>query len=1044
MVAFGVDSSGGGSGTPVIPDDLTVPASPSDLTVLHEGNQMIQLGWSAPAAEPELESYQMDYKAAESATWNIACDTISAAATTYTQSGLTNGTTYQFRLKALVSGNWSEYSSLVSGTPQDSGGSIGVFDGASRFTSIAEIDKTSIAAYGLESATVTVHVYDAENDAAEAGESVYFTSNRAPVEQFMDAYGTELTPAAGNVYCLQTDAEGKVIFKVKSSMLGNALIGVGLLPGETGTTDLYAYLNEWAGATAETCGLINTHSITITEPQANSLVITTYPTKLTYRYGESLQVAGGVITITTSSPEISPDIPLSIDMVSGYDSRTLGEQTLTVTFGGKTTTYNVNVEDLERAQSITMFIGATGYVQDRVAKVADVAPFIQDGRAFGPVHHIAEGFGALVDWDEKKTLTLTRSDRTLTIVKGSNIITKVAGGVTTTHEAAEVAILKDGYIVLPVRAIADMFDAVLYYDAASQAVTFSNGIFDGADRFVSTTAIDKEIVVADAVDMATVTVYVRDSGCDDAGAGELVYFASKRGANDQFTDDTGTELTPVAGNVYMLQTDSKGKVIFKVKSADYGYADIGIGLLPGDTDTTDLYAYLNEIAGATAEACGYIDTHYFKFKSTVTTSIAIKTCPTKLTYQKDESLDVSGGVIAVIPGIPEASADIPLIAEMVSGFSSATLVEKTLTVTYDGKTTTYMITVAAASTPPNGGAAPTPVVTPPPVIKTYESPLSNPITPGDKELDKNLKETGKAIVDLSNYNNRLIDLSPTTLLDLTKDNKPLNVQGSGVKIEFSPAVNSTIAGSLQNNQTVQIGAQEISSAEKEKLLANAPIGESTGIFEIGGKVFDFTAQIVATGGGNDTPTKITGFSEPVPVTIDLSGLDLTPEEISNLCGVRLEKDDKGEIVPVLLGGTYDSESKTFTFYTERFSHYTVFKKRNLVKMNLTIGADILVLNGATKKMDVPPSIINNRTMVPLRFIGEAIGATFDWDEITRTVTFTSEGKEVKLEIDKPGPGLDTPATIVSGRTLVPLRYITEAFGAQVMWFPSTKTVSVVK
>lgn len=93
---------------------------------------------------------------------------------------------------------------------------------------------------------------------------------------------------------------------------------------------------------------------------------------------------------------------------------------------------------------------------------------------------------------------------------------------------------------------------------------------------------------------------------------------------------------------------------------------------------------------------------------------------------------------------------------------------------------------------------------------------------------------------------------------------------------------------------------------------------------------------------------------------------------------------------------------------------------------------------------MPPTIINSRTMVPLRFIGEALGADFQWDGTTRTVTFKLEGKEVKLVADQTGPGLDTPPTILEGRTMVPVRYISESLGAQVMWFPSTKVVSIVK
>lgn len=125
------------------------------------------------------------------------------------------------------------------------------------------------------------------------------------------------------------------------------------------------------------------------------------------------------------------------------------------------------------AKAVTMFIGATGFVQDSVAKVSDVAPFIQDGRTFVAVRPIADAFGATIGWNEAtQTVTLTRTDMTLTIVIGSNTITKVAGGVTSTSTADVPAFIKDGRTVLPFRAVGEAFGATVSYDAATQAVSF--------------------------------------------------------------------------------------------------------------------------------------------------------------------------------------------------------------------------------------------------------------------------------------------------------------------------------------------------------------------------------------------------------------------------------------------------------------------------------------------------------------------------------------------------------------------------------------------
>lgn len=125
------------------------------------------------------------------------------------------------------------------------------------------------------------------------------------------------------------------------------------------------------------------------------------------------------------------------------------------------------------AKNVTMFIGATGYVEDGVAKVTDVAPFIQDGRTFVAVRPVADAFGCEIGWNEAtQTVTLTRADKVVTIVIGSNVITVVEGGVTTTVTADVAAFIKDGRTVLPFRAVGDAFGATVNYDAATQAVSY--------------------------------------------------------------------------------------------------------------------------------------------------------------------------------------------------------------------------------------------------------------------------------------------------------------------------------------------------------------------------------------------------------------------------------------------------------------------------------------------------------------------------------------------------------------------------------------------
>lgn len=108
------------------------------------------------------------------------------------------------------------------------------------------------------------------------------------------------------------------------------------------------------------------------------------------------------------------------------------------------------------------------------------------------------------------------------------------------------------------------------------------------------------------------------------------------------------------------------------------------------------------------------------------------------------------------------------------------------------------------------------------------------------------------------------------------------------------------------------------------------------------------------------------------------------------------------------------------------------------------------IDGQQIAFDVPPQLINDRTMVPLRAIFEALGATVDWNNDTQTVTSTKGNTTIILTINNPtmyvngaAVTLDSPACLVNGRTLVPVRAISEAFGTIVDWDGTTSTVSII-
>ena len=109
----------------------------------------------------------------------------------------------------------------------------------------------------------------------------------------------------------------------------------------------------------------------------------------------------------------------------------------------------------------------------------------------------------------------------------------------------------------------------------------------------------------------------------------------------------------------------------------------------------------------------------------------------------------------------------------------------------------------------------------------------------------------------------------------------------------------------------------------------------------------------------------------------------------------------------------------------------------------------VVVNGNNVTFDQPPVIDNDRTLVPMRAIFEALGAEVEWDGETRTVTSTKGDIKISLAIDSTDMTvgektviLDVPAKIISDRTMVPVRAISEAMECKVEWDSEERKVII--
>ena len=117
---------------------------------------------------------------------------------------------------------------------------------------------------------------------------------------------------------------------------------------------------------------------------------------------------------------------------------------------------------------------------------------------------------------------------------------------------------------------------------------------------------------------------------------------------------------------------------------------------------------------------------------------------------------------------------------------------------------------------------------------------------------------------------------------------------------------------------------------------------------------------------------------------------------------------------------------------------------------LTIGEKLILIDGEYVVNDVAPIIRGERTVLPIRVIAEALGASVSWNEAEQTVTIVKGemtivvyiGQAFALVNGEPVE-LDQPAFIESGRTYLPLRFIMENLGAEVTWDGAAQTVTII-
>jgi len=198
------------------------------------------------------------------------------------------------------------------------------------------------------------------------------------------------------------------------------------------------------------------------------------------------------------------------------------------------------------------------------------------------------------------------------------------------------------------------------------------------------------------------------------------------------------------------------------------------------------------------------------------------------------------------------------------------------------------------------------------------------------------------------------------------------------------------------------------------------------------------------------------FIDPIDKLIDMKEVEITGR-IEPGCKVFVNgmqavvvNDIYKVIIPIQLQKNsiqvvgYDSLDNSSTEAIEVYNYH-------LILISLTIGQTMAKIDGKDVALDYPPFITLGRTFVPLRFITEAFGAKVEWMNPTQTIliqygdiTITMQIGNKTVFVNGKASLLDAPPVIKNGRTFVPLRFLSETFGCEILWNNATQEIVVKK
>ena len=409
-----------------------------------------------------------------------------------------------------------------------------------------------------------------------------------------------------------------------------------------------------------------------------------------YKYNESLDLSNGTITITKGSG--TKDIAITENMVSGYDPTKLGKQTITITYGGKTTSYEVNVKDYVTGISIAPNAITGKYnseLQDLINNnnIMYTITYAKAGTKT-PValtESMVSGYNKTKVTDQALTITYQDEDP-ISATNGQKFIANLK--VSLDNPTQSIAIKTQ-----PTKTQYGYGDTI---DLSNGKITITKANGDTEEKALTDSSVKVTETDGSTVDLTKVT-FGKDNTTTKTI--KVTYDGKDTTYQIKVTNKiTGIKMhtTPKAqynvNDAIDLTTDGSnpGEILVTRQTGTPSVVSIkDVNVKVTGFDSSKENTKLPLTVSYTENGETKTTTYNVSVKDTVT-SISMKKTP-RTEYKYNESLDLSNGTITITKG--SGTKDIAITENMVSGYDPTKLGKQTITITYGGKTTSYEVNV---------------------------------------------------------------------------------------------------------------------------------------------------------------------------------------------------------------------------------------------------------------------------------------------------------------------------------------------------------------